>query len=141
MKESRLPHQIRLRGPWTAYGPGAAAPESAPATAHLPADWRTLFGERAGRARFVRRFNRPTNLDADERVWIVLSDVGGPVTLRVNGEPVEPVPAVDPSKSNFDITSRLQPHNELEIEIEFDPSADPAAPGGLWRPVTIEIHG
>lgn len=140
MKTPRSPHPIRLRGPWTVYGPGPAAPDSAPVTAHLPADWRTLFGDRAGRARFVRRFNRPTNLDVDERVYIVLANVGGAVTLRVNGEPVESAPAADRSACIFDITSRLQPHNELEIEIEFHPLQHPDAPGGVWQPVTIEIH-
>jgi len=141
MIDPHLPHQIRLRGPWTVYGPAAEAPESAPVTAHLPADWRTLFAERAGRARFVRKFNRPTNLDVHERVWIVLADVGGPVMLRVNGDPVASISGADPSTFRFDITSQLQPHNELEIEIEFDPLLHPDAPGGLWQPVTIEIRG
>jgi hypothetical protein len=140
MKAPRSPYQIRLRGPWTVYGPGPGAPVSAPVTAHLPADWRTLFGEQSGCARFVRRFNRPTNLD-HERVCVALADVSGRVTLRVNGSPVEAVPAASSSVRTFDITGRLKPHNELEIEVHFDPSQNPADPGGLWQPVTIEIHG
>jgi hypothetical protein len=140
MNAPRSPHQIRLRGPWTVYGPGAELPDSVPETIHLPAGWRTLFGEHAGRARFVRRFNRPTNLGDEERVCIVLADTGGAVTLHVNGESVESATGTDSAAMTFDITSRLQPHNELEIEIEFDPLQHPDAAGGLWRPVTIEIR-
>jgi hypothetical protein len=115
--------------------------EALPIEVHLPAAWRTLFGELSGRARFVRRFNRPTNLGEQERVCIALADVGGPVTLRVNGEPVDSTAVTDPSVRTFDITRRLESHNELEIEVEVDPSQHAEVPGGLWQPVTIEIHG
>ncbi len=134
-------HRIRLRGPWTVCGPegpGSGNARAEPFSAHLPAAWRDLFGDRAGRAGFARRFNRPTHLEADERVYIVLADVPDNVQVQVNGHALNPQPAL-PGEIAFDATAQLQDHNLLKIELTFDPETAPDKIGGLHLPVLIEI--
>ena len=138
MSSSPSGHRIRLRGPWTVFGPGADGPSAEPVSAHLPAAWRDLFGERAGSARFARRFNRPTNLDPDERVWIVLTDVPEDVRVQVNGLPLAAESRFQGERA-FDATSVLQDHNLLEIELRCDPAAATGESGGLHHAVIIEI--
>jgi hypothetical protein len=120
------------------FAPDVDGPSAEPVSAHLPAAWRDLFGERAGSARFTRRFNRPTNLDPNERVWIVLTDVPEDVRLQVNGRPLAAESRFH-GEVAFDATSSLQDHNLLEIEIRHDPTAAPGESGGLHHAVIIEI--
>lgn len=135
-------HAIRLVGPWrVAWLPssGAAADRQLERTVRLPASWRELFGDVAGRARFERRFNRPTGLSTAHRVSIVLEEVAGRVQVALNGEALSA--ASDPrGRQVFDVTPRLQPHNQLMVELEFDPAVNPDVPGGLFRAVVLEIE-
>lgn len=137
-------HWIRLRGPWEVVGIEETAPQTAVRTT-LPADWRTLFGDRSGTARFIRRFQRPTGLDADERVCVTLVDARADVRCRVNGTlvPQQESPLGDPECwpegqcLSFDLTDHLQASNELILEVTVD---DPhAGPAGLHQPVLLEI--
>ena len=64
MSSTNEPYRIRLRGPWEVAlieRDGTAAPLR---FAYIPAEWRELFGERAGTGVFRRRFNRPASGDA-----------------------------------------------------------------------------
>ena len=56
--------------------------------------------------RHTRRFGRPRTLDADERVWLVCAFE--PDAVTVNGQTVP---------ATADITSFLQPRNEIEIQL------------------------
>ena len=73
------PHPIRLRGPWDDLG---------------------------GQLR--RRFGAPSNLDAHERVWLLLPE--RPISaVLLNGAPL-------PTNREQDITALLRPRNELLVE-------------------------
>ena len=136
-------HWIRLRGPWeVSWLDGSRTPSR---TVKLPADWTQLFGEQPGTARFVRRFQAPARLDADERVCVTLLDAGGEVCCRINDVPVDPLPLPlgDPSCwphercLSFDVTALLQPTNRLTLDITVD--AAPLPHAGLHQPVLLEI--
>jgi hypothetical protein len=106
----------------------------------MPATWQSLFGDAAGTARFRRRFNRPTNLDPDERVFLVFGGLAGWVRVSLNGAELGSLSAGhDPAE--FDVTPRLAPRNTLDVEVTFDPAAVAGRPGGLWAPVALEIRG
>lgn len=140
MSSESLTHRIRLRGPWEyAWLDGAADPESQePQIVTMPVPWQDLFGERSGTALFQRRFNRPSNLEPEQRVRIVLSQPHGEVTLRLNGERI-PV-TVDADETFLgDVTDQLQDFNVLEVQMTCDVSEDSDALAGLWQPVVLEI--
>jgi len=132
-------HRINLKGPWDyEWLDGPAVPASSDGRVTMPAEWNALFGPVAGRAVFRRRFHSPTNLEPDDRVWLVFDRVGGRGTVAVNGEVVGKLTSSDQSQ-RFDMAARLQPFNEAAVELEFDPATD-ANPGGLYAPVAIEIE-
>jgi hypothetical protein len=87
-----IPHPIRLRHPW----------ETEPA------------GENCVLHR--RRFNRPTSLDAWERVTLEIDRVCCAGEARLNGVSVG---RLTPGEYfSADVTSLLQPNNELCMEID-----------------------
>ena len=135
-------HVIRLRGPWeltplartvsTAAGMQEVA-EGLPAggRTQVPGDGRELLGEDfAGRARFTRRFNLPTNLDSHERVYLVIESLDARAAARLNGEPLHATPNALTSRRH-DVTAVLKLHNALEIETIY--------PGDPIGEVSLEI--
>uniref|UniRef100_A0A7C2K1G0 Glycosyl hydrolases family 2 sugar binding domain-containing protein n=1 Tax=Schlesneria paludicola TaxID=360056 RepID=A0A7C2K1G0_9PLAN len=126
-------HRIRLHGPWDVIGPG----ESTSQSRKMPQEWRTLFGSAAGQARFGRWFHCPTNLDPDERVWLVFAGIGGAGKITLNGEQLKEISGNTPAVA-ADLTNHLQPRNRVEVELAFDPAAT-AQQGGLFGEVALEI--
>jgi hypothetical protein len=104
----------------------------------LPSDWQSLFGDRGGRARFSRRFNRPTGLEPGDRIDLVLEGWGGSAEIVLNGEPLGTFDATD-GETRIGITELLAAHNRVSILLDFAPVQASGAPGGLFRPVAIEI--
>ena len=137
-------HTIRLRGPWTCQPIASAtdAPLPSGGTLAIPGDWSGLLGaDFRGRARFTRHFNCPTGLDPGQRVWLVLDDAEGDLTVYLNGAdllPLSPSPTLPVSPTSpalrCDITAHLQPRNELTIDLH-----SPSAPGRLGL-VRLEIE-
>lgn len=134
-------HRIKLQGPWEFHPlcsvptvPGVPLP--APGTVKFPAAWQDFLGDFRGRTRFIRPFNCPTNLDAHERVCLVLDGVGGSAVIRLNQQSVGQI-STPQHTARFDISSLLQPHNRLEIEIDWAGTA--VELGGLWASVALEI--
>lgn len=103
----------------------------------MPAAWQSLFGEVAGRARFTRHFNRPTNLEPHERVLIVLEDPDGRADVQLNGRTLGTAQHGEESV-RFGVTGILQPMNELVIDIEV--TTRHARIDEIWRAVAIEIE-
>lgn len=147
-------HRIALKGPWQVYWlsdfvdgeafesasikSARSHPEREGQRVKMPASWRDVFGERAGRVSFQRRFNRPTGLTESDRVMMGFTGLGGLATVRLNGEFVGGV--CQPTSSiSLEITPILQPHNLLEVEIGYDPARH-GPQGGLWGTVQLEIH-
>ncbi|MEO0529395.1 MAG: hypothetical protein AAF266_02335 [Planctomycetota bacterium] len=69
-------------------------------TIRLRAAWR-IDGDRA-----VRRFNRPTGIEGETRVWLAWD--GDPAEARLND-------AVLSAAARHDVTEALQPSNELVL--------------------------
>lgn len=143
---------MHLKGPWFyewLNGPGSSESPAAPDTiedspllsdsrVRMPASWQSAFGNTSGRIRFTRRFQRPTNLDDNERVHIAFDGIGGQAVIAVNG--LELGNLADTSETvSFDITSQLKPSNELTVELTFAGGSSSAS-GGLFAPVAVEIH-
>jgi beta-galactosidase/beta-glucuronidase len=158
---SETAHIIRLRGPWqyqviarTMRMPdGSSQDESGdlppPGRARMPADWgETLGADFRGRVSYNRTFNRPTGLEEGQRVDLVVEQVDAFGAVTLNGQPLGEVRLAD-AAARFIITSLLQPHNELAIEVELPRlTADSAPlprpgrehfPGGLIGEVRLEI--
>ncbi|MDA0284240.1 MAG: hypothetical protein O3B13_11520 [Planctomycetota bacterium] len=145
-------HRMHLKGPWTYEwldGPhdssdgSSAMPESdspllTDSRVRMPSSWQSAFGSVSGRVLFRRRFQRPTNLDPNERVHIAFDGLGGQATIAVNGQRIGSL-ADTKETISFDITSLLEVSNELTVELSFSPGGT-STPGGLIEPVAVEIH-
>jgi hypothetical protein len=145
------PYRFFLRGPWqseplarverdesgTLVWSGSELP--ATATVRLPASWQDVFGKFRGRVRFRRRFHPPTNVEADDRLFIVLDGIGGEGIVWLNGRFLGKTSAQG-SSTSLKVTGKLRANNELEIDLEYaDFSGDPGL-GGLFAPVVLEIR-
>ena len=73
-----------------------------------------------GRVAYTRSFNSPTNLDADERVWLVCEGVDGAAEFFLNGTPILNLPKPD-LPGGCDVTALLRPHNLLSVEVSLFP--------------------
>jgi hypothetical protein len=154
-------HIIRLRGPWQ-YEPLARTrllPDGSTITEtgevpgagsmQMPADWNAALGsEFRGRVRYTRRFGRPRGLEDGDRVQLVLAQLDAFGAVCLNARPLVRIPP-GMLDTRVDITDRLQPRNELSVEVEL-PRCDAASPplprlgrenraGGLVGEVRLEI--
>jgi beta-galactosidase/beta-glucuronidase len=137
-------HRIHLKGPWQ-FEPlrrtGLAVDSSGLPPAGrmiMPCSWQSALGDFRGAVRFTRAFHCPTNLDPDERVVLVFSAVGGDGEVRLDGHPLGNLSTSETPQA-FDITDRLRPDMQLVVDLEFV-SPGETSPGGLWRPIALEIH-
>jgi hypothetical protein len=122
------PHIIRLRGPWELQplaryvggdDPLREETRDLPpgGKVSVPGDWGELLGpDFIGRARYTRRFNRPTNLQPDQRVWLALDGVDPRANVALNGRPIGQAQGYQ-ATTRFDITAALQEHNVLAVEV------------------------
>ena len=140
------PHRIHLNGPWTYEriaredNRGSDGDRRAkPVRVKLPAAWLDLFGPVTGNVRFRRSFGKPTNLESNERVFLCFDGIGGTGTVRLNDRELGPLDG-NQTSARYDVTGLLESRNTLLVELCFAPDESPAEPGGLWRPVAIEIQ-
>ena len=66
----------------------------------------------AGRTRHARKFGQPRLQHADERIWLLCDAIPTAAEVFLNGELVG---AVEAGPFAFDVSSRLQPRNEVVI--------------------------
>jgi beta-galactosidase/beta-glucuronidase len=131
-------HVIRLHGPWE-YEPLARVahdnrplPQSGRVT--LPADWsQSLGADFRGQVRFLRRFNCPTGLDHEYRVYLVVEGVESFGDVSLNGVNLGTTQGRGVA-FRADITSQLALHNTLSIKIESLEN-----PGGILGGIRLEI--
>ena len=124
------PHQIRLRGPWQAE---PIDPPGEPRRVILPA---TLAGCGLGncrRVRFRRRFGRPRQIDAYERVWLVGEPITGRAAFQLNGRELATVDSAVPF--SFPVTDLLAERNELTIDLTVA-----SGENGLSGDIALEIR-
>lgn len=127
------PHIIRLRAPWqlqalvryVPLGPGEFQERSADlppaAKAEVPGDWTELLGaDFLGRVRYTRSFNCPTNLDANERVWLICEGVDGAADFSLNDMAILTLASSD-RPGSCDLTPHLRPRNLLSVEVSLLP--------------------
>lgn len=151
-------HVIRLRAPWDLqpllrYVEREGRPEQTDelpscGRAAVPGDWSQWLGEDfQGRVRYTRRFNAPTNLDSDERVWLVVEAVDYEAEIALNDKPLGTLRSGQPPHRS-DVTPLLQPHNLLAVDVHLPPEAFADATargarasraGGLSGEVRLEI--
>lgn len=145
-------HRMHLKGPWKyewlegPHGSGPTQDEDATLDSPLLTDSRVRmpssllesFGKVSGRVLFSRRFQRPTNLDDNERVHIAFDGIGGRAEIAVNGNSLGNLENNSETVS-FDMTPLLEASNELTVELTMS-WEDDHSPGGLFEPVALEIH-
>jgi hypothetical protein len=154
-------HIIRLRGPWQVepvarfvlQPDGTYAFDEVdlppPARVTMPADWAAVCGgDFLGRVRYLRTFQKPTGLDSGERVFLVVEPPRSSACLTWKKELLGFVYPGEPA-GRFDITDRLEDHNQIEIFVDHpaldemrSTVGDPALlpPGGLVGEVRLEIE-
>jgi hypothetical protein len=144
-------YRFLLRGPWqsepmarverdesgTRVWSGSELP--AAGTIRLPASWQDVFGNYRGRVRFRRRFHPPTNIEAVDRLFVVLDRIGGKGIVWLNGSFLGKTSAHG-SSTSLEMTGKLRANNELEIDLEYADFSDDSGPGGLFAPVALEIR-
>jgi beta-galactosidase/beta-glucuronidase len=141
------PHVIRLRGGWLmqpierfAESRGAATPgfqQQVVQRVEVPHDWRRSLGvDFQGKVRYTRRFNTPTNLGANERVWLCCEGASEWAEVWLNKARLPVIGGPD-RFVECDITRLLFPHNELIVEVA---SRQTAHPSGLTGEVRLEIR-
>jgi hypothetical protein len=134
---SSPPHIIRLHGPWQCelLISGDAVERL---TVQLPVDWSSFFRDRSGGSMIWRRsFGRPTNLDDQERVELIITNLQMDVMVELNGIQIDPFHRTD-AIARFELTNRLKTRNRLAFEVHTPPlgGASIASPFGQ---VYIEI--
>lgn len=94
-KPARVPHTIRLQGPWQRESLAA------------------------GRVRYSRSFHCPTGLSAGHRVWLT---IGGTLDIAAVKLGDSPLIAAEGSGElrRYEITGRLSPRNVISIELLAD---------------------
>jgi hypothetical protein len=114
------PHPIRLRGPWDfAVGDQPWSDERV----MLPDGWPALAAAHAGRRLRLRRwFNRPTNLEPHEQVWLVVETSAADVTATLNDRPVSLVRSGDTLEGP--VTELLAERNELVMTVHTASGTD-----------------
>jgi hypothetical protein len=86
----------------------------------------------SGRVRFTRRFGRPRQIDAHERVWLTIAAADGIISVRLNGRLIGP-PTTDGS-FEAPVTHLLEARNLLTVEVAAGPD------GGLVGEVVLEVR-
>jgi hypothetical protein len=104
-----LAHSFRLRDPW----------QCEPA-----AD---------GGLRWSRVFHRPTGLEPDDQLVLVISGLPLSAQVTINGHAFPPAPSTQPPAPQFDLTPLLTETNRIELLIppqasSLKPQASPSFP-------------
>ena len=108
-----MTHRIALRGPWEFEWLTPPVGTVATGRGALPADWLELWGPHIGRVAWHRWFHRPTGLEADERVWVVVEGPEGGIEIRLNDMPIEEFGRG--GRLQVDLTTQLQARNRLSV--------------------------
>lgn len=129
-------HKIRLAGPWQCLQPSES-----------PATWTTVtlpfhFATSDRCTTLKRRFHSPTGIDSTTSIMVAVSLNTVSAFVRLNGQLLEKVSVAELAAdatgdiTAFDVTGRLQPFNELEVELQ---NSQPAVDATL-RAVELRIR-
>jgi hypothetical protein len=110
-------HVIRLHGPWTAEITGSGPPETR--RVHLPREWSDLAElTRASSVSLLRRFHRPTGLDATTMVILAIPRAWPLAAVTINGQPQQPRED-DGDFRKFDISTLIRTQEAHDLRIDF----------------------
>ena len=104
-----MSHVIRLREPWELL--------SADASGNGP--------EQGRRVTLRRRFKRPTGLEAESRVWLVVEGLTGLTRITLNDHPLD-LHCDATGIPRSEIQWHLGPHNEIVVELAVENEQDVA---------------
>jgi hypothetical protein len=114
------PHPIRLRGPWEFAVDGEPWSDE---RVTLPDGWSALAEAHAGRRLRLRRmFNRPTNLEPHEQVWLVVERHPAHVAATLNNQAISLARAGGAREGL--VTAMLADRNELVMVVEAESPFD-----------------
>jgi hypothetical protein len=110
-------HVIRLHGPWTVEITGPGDLESR--RVHLPREWSELAElMRGSSVTLVRRFHRPTGLDARTIVSLAIPRTWPIAAVTINGEQQQ-AQKDDGELLKFDISNTIRMREAHDLRIEF----------------------
>lgn len=125
---------IRLQGPWQLEDARAEASAS-PTPLRLPLAEAARAALPTGSIRLTRTFQRPTHLDPEELVLLVLPVGCVPVEVELNGERLPPGRRLE-QRLVWNLTRGLRPSNRLVLRF---PEADQGGRSGLGEPILLGI--
>ena len=143
-------HSIRLHGPWDAkvvavYGSHGTVGQER--RAKIPSDWGDWLGaDFCGQVEYRRSFNRPTGLEPDQQVWLVVEQLDFHCDLIINAPSIGSLTWGQSPESPFriEIGQSLELSNVLRIDIQdaadYDRAHCAGLAGGLVGSVRIEIE-
>ena len=143
-------HSIRLHGPWDAkvvavYGSHGTVGQER--RVKIPSDWGDWLGaDFCGQVEYRRSFNRPTGLEPDQQVWLVVEQVDFHGDVFLNDHSIGSLTCGQSPDSPFriEIGKSLELSNVLRIDIQVAADSDRAhragLAGGLVGSVRIEIE-
>lgn len=133
-------HRIRLRGPWKIeQGLGPDREFGSAEVRKHPDEWPDIIQSGCERVRMSRVFHAPTNVDADETVFVVLTGVCGEGTVCLNGRQIGQFTA-EQSSWKFAIPFELPFQNELSITVTYPQPSAAQTPVGVYDVVALEIR-
>ena len=110
----------------------------------IPSDWSDWLGlSFRGCVAYLRNFNLPTGLEAQQKVWLVVSEVDFRACVWLNETPIGEIQLGQPAL-RVEVRDLLQSSNQLRIEVTLPVGAQRTArsplAGGLIGEVRIEIE-
>ncbi len=76
--------------------------------------------------RWSRGFHRPTGLEADDDLWLVISGLPADATVTLNGQRLAPPDSDRPNA--FHVTTLVAESNSIEIQIPSSPQPPTPSP-------------
>lgn len=133
-------HRIRLRGPWKIERTTGSDQRfgSAEVQKH-PEEWPDIFTKDGGQVRLSRVFHAPSNVDAKETVFVMLTGVYGEGTVCLNGHQIGRFTA-EQTAWEFAIPAALPFQNELSITIAYPTPSAAQSKVGVYDVVALEIR-
>ena len=106
----------------------------------MPADWKATLGpDFRGRVLYQRRFGRPSNLGANQRIELILHKINGFAMIALNGRQLREIELGDPV-CRCELTDLLLPRNDLRIEVNLPRGSEDRGAGGIVGEVQLAIH-
>lgn len=125
-------HRIRLREPWRHF------PAESELKCGQAGKLDVLYGRQLRaeeKIEWRRRFNCPSGLAPEQRIWVVVENRSRSIAVYLNGRHLGQTPA-GAEAVRFEVTGLLDLHNEITLMATDTPSP---VPSSLPAEVSLEI--